>query len=215
MKYTTEISLHEAKNLLELGTDFEADLEALIRELNDVLVPQGVYKYYEIDTLDNATFIVHNKVFHCGTKICDALKGSTAVVIFGATVGDGVMALVNHYNKEYDFLKAYWCDKIANWTLDRVVENMKKDLAKHFVEENLKITSNWGPGYCGWDISEQRYLMELLSDEELKIKLSPSMLMHPIKSLSGVIGIGKQVKYKKSGCSDCNLSNCTYRSLKW
>lgn len=215
MKYTIEISLHEANKLLELGTEFKSDLETVIREVNNVLVPQGVYKYYEIDILNNTSFIIQNKVFHCGTKICKALEGSTAMVIFVATVGDGVKALVDHYNKEYDFLKAYWCDKIANWVLDKVVEKMKEDLSKHFIKKNLKITSNWGPGYCGWDISEQRFLMELLSDEELNITLSSSMLMHPIKSLSGVIGIGKQVKYRKSGCADCNLLHCTYRSLKW
>lgn len=215
MEYAIKISLEEAEKLLELSTDFESELKEVVSLVNKVLVPQVIWKSYRIDSLDKTGFMVQNKVFHCGGKVCKALEASTQLVFFVVTVGDKITDLITQYNKEYDFLKAYWCDKLANWALDCVVEKMKQNLAVLYRKENLKITSNWGPGYCGWSISEQASLLDLLPVDKLQVTLSSSMLMHPVKSLSGVIGIGSKVTYKKSGCADCALQHCVYRSLKW
>lgn len=215
MKYTIEISPEKAGQLLELSTDFKCDLEEVVARTNSLLSPEGIYRVYETAQLSKTSFTISGKEFHCGAKVCQALEGSKAIAVLLATIGEGVNTLIGQYNKEYDFLKAYWCDKLANWTLDQVIEQMKAEIARNAEKDGWKTTSNWGPGYCGWNITEQASLLELLPAEELRVSLSPSMLMHPVKSLSGVMGIGRHVRYKKSGCADCNLSHCTYRSLKW
>lgn len=215
MKYTIEISPEKARRLLELSADFECDLEEVVAHTNGLLTPKGIFRVYETEQLGNTSFTISGKEFHCGAKICKALEGSKAIVVLLATIGDGITGLVHQYNKEYDFLKAYWCDKLANWALDQLVEQIKMEIAQNVQKKGLRTTSNWGPGYCGWNITEQASLLELLPAEELRVSLSSSMLMHPVKSLSSVIGIGAHVKYKKSGCADCALSHCAYRSLKW
>lgn len=214
MKYTIEISPGKARKLLELSTDFECDLEEVVARTNNLLSPEGIYRVYETARLSKTSFTISDKEFHCGAKVCQALEGSKAIAVLLATIGEGVSTLIGQYNKEYDFLKAYWCDKLANWTLDQVIEQMKSEITHNVEKEGWKTTSNWGPGYCGWNITEQASLLELLPTEELQVSLSASMLMQPIKSLSGVIGIGPNVTYKKSGCADCTLSHCAYRSLK-
>jgi hypothetical protein len=46
------------------------------------------------------------------------------------------------------------------------------------------------------------------------IKLTPSALMDPVKSISGIIGIGKDVKNNPYICRLCNQNDCVYRSIR-
>ena len=215
MEYKVDISLHDAMSLLELGEDFHDEVQEVLTEFCNTASPEGGYKIYETLSMNDSGFILENTEFCCGKKILKALQGSEQMAVVLATVGEDVESLIKKYNDEYDFLKAYWCDKLSNWTLDRIIESIKGEISSKCAENQFKITSNWGPGYCGWDVSEQKKLLPLSVADKLNISLSSSMLMHPIKSISGVIGIGKNVAYKKSGCGDCNLVKCAYRSLKW
>lgn len=91
------------------------------------------------------------------------------------------------------------------------MEELKNSLRQELLQQELAITSNFCPGYCDWDIKEQENLLSLIPAERCPVTLTASSLMQPIKSLSSIIGIGKDVKYKKSNCSICNLSQCAYK----
>lgn len=39
-------------------------------------------------------------------------------------------------------------------------------------------------------------------------------LMKPIKSVSGIIGIGHNIKYNAYTCQICDSNNCLYKNLK-
>ena len=55
---------------------------------------------------------------------------------------------------------------------------------------NLYSTHSWSPGQHNVDIKLQRQLFDLLKPEEIGTELSKSFMMHPKKSVSGIIGIG-------------------------
>jgi hypothetical protein len=38
--------------------------------------------------------------------------------------------------------------------------------------------------------------------------------MMPIKSISGIIGVGREVKYREYLCDTCGVKDCTYRSKR-
>ena len=81
-------------------------------------------------------------------------------------------------------------------------------------EAGLKITNRYSPGYCGWDVSEQKKLFKILPEKFCGIELTDSCLMHPIKSVSGIIGIGKSVKFNEYTCNLCDEADCLYRNLR-
>ena len=215
MEYVIGISDDEAVSLLELGDDFKDEVKDVLREFKSVVKPEGSYMIYDSFQLQDNLFVVDDVEFHCGTKIVKALTGSECIAVVVATVGSGVDSLIKKYNGVYDFLKAYWCDKLSNWVLDKLMTYLINDIRDEAKERGMQVTSNWGPGYCGWNIKEQKNLLSLCDASCLGITLSSSMIMNPVKSISGVVGIGHNVVFKKSGCSDCNLHKCAYRSLKW
>lgn len=209
------ISETEAETLLELGHDFKEDLEEVVKLFSDTVNPRGSFRIYDSFELFENGFIIEGVKFNSGKKIAKALYGSERIAVILATAGNEVETIIKKYNEDYDFIKSYWCDKLSNMILDKLMLKLIEEIRISSLNDGMLITSNWGPGYCGWSIEEQFPLLSLSDAEELGITLSSSMLMNPVKSISGVIGIGKNVVFRKSGCGDCNLHKCAYRSLKW
>ncbi len=77
----------------------------------------------------------------------------------------------------------------------------------------LKITNRYSPGYCNWPLKDQRPLFAFVGENPTGIALSESCLMHPIKSVSGVIGIGTKARRRAYGCVICQNKTCIYRRL--
>ena len=73
------------------------------------------------------------------------------------------------------------------------------------------ISNSYSPGYCGWDVSEQRLLFSLLPQGFCGVQLLPSCLMLPLKSVSTVVAIGPDVTYEPYRCNICRKRDCYRR----
>jgi hypothetical protein len=73
-----------------------------------------------------------------------------------------------------------------------------------------------GPGMAGWPVAEgQAQIGNLLDPAEIGIRLLPTGLMYPRKSLSMVIGLGSQVATEGQVCDYCVMRDrCRYRSRR-
>lgn len=194
---------HDMSNLQEL--------EETIHEVQDILAPRYIYVIYDDIQLREEHIRVGNVLLHCGSKIINLLHNSSQIAIAVCTLGDAITHNYQHYIQNTNYLKAYLSDIIANIAIAKTMKELKNKLRQDSISQELSITSNFGPGYCGWDIKEQKDVLSLLPTNVCPVTLTTSSLMQPIKSLSSIIGIGKDVKYKESNCSICNLSQCAYR----
>jgi len=77
----------------------------------------------------------------------------------------------------------------------------------------MNITNRYSPGYCGWNITGQKILFSLLPEYFCGIELTDTCLMLPIKSVSGIIGIGRDVKFNAYTRNLCDMQYCLYRNL--
>ena len=82
------------------------------------------------------------------------------------------------------------------------------ELEKEFGAKGLGISYPYSPGYCGWKVSDQQILFSLLPNQPCGVSLTASSLMCPIKSVSGVVGIGRQMTRQKYGCELCGKKDC-------
>ena len=62
--------------------------------------------------------------------------------------------------------------------------------------------------------SAQRDLFAYIGDHPTGITINESCLMQPIKSVSGIIGIGDEVRKRPYGCDICNSASCAYRNIR-
>lgn len=150
--------------------------------------------------------------FLTGRIILHSLKGSTRFAVFTATAGNLFQQWMEEMDRSEDMVDRYIADCIGTEIAEATANLMQNQLAEECLKEALGITNRYSPGYCGWNISGQHQLFSLFDDKEpCGIRLMDSGLMYPIKSVSGIIGIGKDVTLKDYGCSQCHYPKCFRR----
>lgn len=113
-----------------------------------------------------------------------------------------------------DSLRAYVADVAGTEIVEFAVDRMHHDLGRRMAEEGLRITNRFSPGYCTWSVAEQPMLFRRFPEGSCGIQLSPSCLMRPTKSVSGIIGIGARVKLAPYLCNVCSDEMCIYRDKR-
>jgi len=100
---------------------------------------------------------------------------------------------------------------IGSEVVEAAADKMHEMLCEEMQEIGLKISNRYSPGYCGWDVSEQKKLFQFFPEKYCGIQLLESCLMTPIKSISGIIGIGPYIHFRGYNCGQCEMENCIYR----
>ena len=111
-----------------------------------------------------------------------------------------------------DPVMSYFIDNIASVTTEHITDLLHDRIGQKMTEQGLKITNRYSPGYCNWSVSEQHLLFSLLPQNFCGVTLTDSALMLPIKSVSGVVGIGESVEWKDYICDRCGMKDCTHRA---
>jgi hypothetical protein len=167
--------------------------------------------HFEADT----KMVEINKIkFQVEKIVFNQVKKSDSVAIFLCTAGEEIGVRSRNAMKEKDFLKGYIYDIIGSEIVEAAADLMQEDLEKAIHDSGKKITNRYSPGYCGWDVAEQHKLFQLMHENYCGIKLTPSALMDPVKSISGIIGIGENVKNSPYTCKLCNQTDCVYHSIR-
>ena len=148
-----------------------------------------------------------------GAQIAGYLRGASRTALFLCTAGDIFTSLSKTYNEKGDYLEAYIADAIGSLTVENAMDKIQDRLSQSLEDKDLKISNRYSPGYCNWALAQQQELFKLIGRNPVGVSLSDSSLMNPIKSVSGIIGIGLQIKKRDYGCNICNNSTCIYRKI--
>jgi hypothetical protein len=175
---------------------------------------RGGYVIYDDLIVDrkNKRIFSHDKWFETRQIVTHQLRRSEKAAWFACTAGEDISATTKKLMQEGDLIKGYVVDVLANAVVEEAMDRVQENLSQEMAAAGLKITNRYSPGYCGWDIAEQQKLFSLLPEGFMGISLSSSSLMHPMKSVSGIIGIGKEVRFNNYTCNLCSDKNCIYRN---
>ena len=104
-------------------------------------------------------------------------------------------------------------DAIGSAAVDMAADALAEILRDHEAEAAEALTPPFSPGYCGMPLEEQRVLFSIIQAESIGVKLTTSVFMQPIKSISGLVGIGPREKIDVHGnpCQWCELTECKMR----
>jgi hypothetical protein len=165
------------------------------------------------DAIEKSITIL-DQVFMIRKIIFGQIKRSDSAALFLCTAGEEIGEKSRIFMNGRDLLRGYIYDVIGSEIVEAAAELMQDELEKKMAESGRKITNRFSPGYCGWDVAEQHKLFNLMNDNFCGIRLSPSSLMEPVKSVSGIIGIGENVRRRPYTCNLCDLKDCIYRKSR-
>ena len=175
----------------------------------EVAQPEFVYRVLSgyADT-SSSTVNVGGKTMDVGRIIASQLRESEAFVIFVATAG---LEYEQWRQTLDDSVKAYIADTLGTLIVERCADRMEEVLQDSIDKLQWKRTNRFSPGYCSWNVAQQHLLFGLFDGPPCGVTLNSSSLMYPIKSVSGIIGLGKNVQRKDYACRLCNYSHCFRR----
>ena len=187
-------------------------IDQIYAEIDKICKPQYIYNVYSGNTLDTVSITIDNIKFKTGKIITHYLEGMEKCCVFATTAGIEYDAYKKQLRKKGEILEEYIADAIGSVIAEACVNNIAGELAEKM--DGSICTYPYSPGYCNWKLAEQQLLFSLLPDAPCGIRLTESCLMLPIKSTTGIIGIGKNIKRKAYACNICENKTCFKRREK-
>ena len=175
----------------------------ILKEVSQWLRPQFSY------------FVVNKQPdFEMGNIILRQLRGSEAFALFVCTSGLEFEAYQQRLKEQGDMVRVFIADALGSVIAEKCADQMEKALQESIDKLGWMHTNRFSPGYCGWHVSQQQLLFPLFQGHTCGVKLTDSSLMIPIKSVSGIIGLGEKVRKLEYTCGLCDFKQCYKRKKK-
>ncbi len=204
-----------------IGYDDDKNLSARIASLIDdytehahsLINPLFSYVIKDVEWARGSISLIEGSVIFKSRVIARLLERCTQVAIFVVTIGKYLEETAFELARDGLILQATVLDAIGSDAVEKVAY-FAQDRIKEVVEaQGLVISRRFSPGYCDWNIGQQRMLFYALTGDTVGIRLTGECLMIPQKSISGIIGIGtsKADVEDYNPCRTCRKKNCPGR----
>jgi hypothetical protein len=141
------------------------------------------------------------------TPVGSIAPQADGLALFAATLGQEISDEIDARFAGGDFALAAMLDSFASEAAEAVVVRLEEWFAGQVSDTEVvgggavhcaptgparsaSVVLAYSPGYCGWPVTGQRRLFAALEPAEVGITLTPSCLMRPLKSVSGVLVAG-------------------------
>jgi hypothetical protein len=204
-----QVPLHSSDPYLdELISDY------ILKSLK-ICNPRASFALYENPSfIDKKEMLIEGSIFLLDRIVSSSLKNSTHIAIFVATAGPEVEKMSKRLLSEGNLLEGVLVDILGSEIAEETARLIYEKIGIEMSQKGMNITNRYSPGYCNWPVSDQQKLFSLLDRNTCGIQLTESSLMLPIKSVSGIIGVGALVKFQSYFCDKCKVGSCIYRDRK-
>jgi hypothetical protein len=199
-----------------IPTHFEEMIDDILFRLPEYCEIQAGYRLLDVKKPEDRKdgLFVGNKFFKLQKIVTSQLRNSEKAALFACTIGRAMETWAKKLSSEGDAALSYLVDTVASVTEEQAVDVLHDHIEKQMEMHGLKVTNRYSPGYCDWSVSEQHLLFSFFPVHFCGITLTESALMVPIKSVSGIIGVGTSVKRVDYTCDTCGMKDCTYRAIR-
>ena len=199
------------------GSPAVATVQSIIdrsREVfNDAARPRGLYESLAVNEFDQ---IYRGRGDNDDdTPLEQVVDEAVSLALFAVTLGDQISERISALFNAGELAEGYILDQVASFAADELA-----DIAAHRFQTDSSRSDlaalPYSPGYCGWHVSGQGALFARLRPDKIGITLNDSCLMHPLKSVSGVLVLAPIEAHEFSPafacCATCTTLDCQDRA---
>jgi len=186
--------------------------EAAIAEGRPLLAPVVLYRRIPVVGLRHERLLLEGGSL-VGPLIADRLAAASEVVVAVCTVGDGLAQTISE-RFQTDPVQALALEGLAGAAAEALAEAVCRRFDALALAEGLRTSIPLNPGMVGWPLEAgQTQIFCLLDASEIGVALDPgTYLMRPLKSLSLVIGLGRDLNPTGQTCDFCSMrETCRYK----
>jgi hypothetical protein len=204
-----------------IGYEDDQNVSARISALIDdyaehahsLINPSFSYVIKDVEWARGSISLIEGSIILKSRIITRLLERCTQVAIFLVTIGKYLEETSFQLARDGLVLQATVLDAIGSDAVEKVA-GFAQGRIKEIVKAQQHVTSRrFSPGYCDWNIGQQRMLFYALTGNTIGVRLTGECLMIPQKSISGIVGIAPSNANVEnySPCKTCRKQNCPGR----
>ena len=184
------------------GARIEAALETALEEARALAAPLGVWCAVSAD-----------RVGPLGLEPCPGCELAAGLV----TIGPALEQRITRLLADGETTRALLLDAAGSAAAEEAAAELERRILAARGAEAGRAARRFSPGYGRWPVTAQRELLALLPHQEIGVRLLPSCLMAPRKSVSFALWLGNEGRPPQGGgvpvpgCRECGLAFCPYR----
>jgi hypothetical protein len=189
-------------------------VEELAQSVRRLIRPRAVYRIDDVHRLEARRLELASGAVFEGA-IGQFLAHARLVATFIVTIGSALERLSRGWMRTGQVMRGAIADALASEWAEGTAERCQNEVRAWARPQGLDVTPRYSPGYCGMRVSQQVPLFAGLPAARINVRLTPSCLMVPIKSVSGLIGIGPADLVEPGGypCLYCDHPHCMQRRV--
>ena len=204
-----DIDRQQVLQTIGYDTDCEPPVRAVslvneyLENANQLVDVSYSYIIRDIEWVQGSIAFIEGSVIFKSQVIARLLERCEKVAVFALTIGNHLEKMVCQLARDKFVLQASVLDAIGSVAVEKVADFVQDRISEVAGARGLCTSRRFSPGYCDWNIGQQRMLFWALGGDTGGIRLNGRCLMIPQKSISGIIGIGS-----------CNSNIENYRPCK-
>ena len=180
-----------------------------------LIKPAYTYALKAIDSVRGDEVLVDGSLVFTSKIVSCMLSDCEWVAMFAATIGNDLEEESLKLVEKGEMVKAAILDAIGTEAVEKAACKLQDAIEGIAKTMGCQATLRYSPGYCDWDINQQKVIFQAIDSTSLGVRLTESCLMVPLKSISGIIGIGKLDKTKPPPCLVCSRkASCPYKRTR-
>ena len=178
--------------------------------------PRGIYSLIKIMNFASEGRInLENELsFRFAKSIIDQLKGASHLLVGVVTIGDFLEKKVSELFSQGEYPQALALDAVGTVAVEDFSREVRKLARQEVKEQDFKTSRHFSPGYGGWEVSQQEIIFKSIPADNIGVSLTKGYMMLPQKSLSWIIGVGKEMvifSEEDNNCGNCQYKCCNYK----
>ena len=219
-KNELSIDIQQVLHDIGYGSDTEpaARITSLVNEYvenaHHLIEPSYSCIIRNIKQVQGSRVFIDGSIVFQSQIIARLLERCQKVAVFVLTIGNHLEEMSCHLAEDRRMLQAAVLDAIGSVAVESVANFVQDKIGAVAHAQGLGISQRFSPGYCDWDISQQKTVFQALNGKStVGIHLTDGYLMIPRKSISGIIGIGTSNDGvgNYNPCQVCDKQDCRGR----
>ena len=192
-----------------------ARIASLVDEYVDnvhyLIEPSYSYVIRDIELVYGSGAAIEGWITFGSEVVARLLEKCEKVAVFVLTIGSYLEEVVDQLTDDGLILQATVLDAVGSGAVEKLADFVQDRIRVLAGSQGLYVSRRFSPGYCDWDVKQQRMVFQAMNGDSAGATLTEGYLMLPQKSISGIIGIGPRKVEKYNPCKTCDKYDCVGR----
>lgn len=195
------------------GAQPDAKISALVdscfERLETAADTRSRCREFAVERLEDGRLRIGTMEINSG-KLKRSLEGCDSALLMAATLGTQVDALLRR-SEVNNISDAVVMQAVAAVIIENYCDEVCAVQQEKLAERRLWLRPRFSPGYGDLELRFNDDILKLLEGFRIGVACTSAYMLTPVKSVTAIVGIGREKPCAQRGCAACAKTECLYR----